>query len=303
MANRGDSVNVVAQTGTDEWYAARSTGIGASEAAAACGRSQYETPLHVYARKVGELAETRDTEAMYWGRVLEPLVLTRFVEQAGLVVSQAPSPMFRSESNLFQLATPDAILADGTLVEIKTTNWRRAKQIGDEGSDAIPDEWLMQCQQQMAVVGAELVHVAVLIDGRNLWTGKVERNDTLIGRMTEIEGDLWGRVEARKPPEPQWEHGATNDLVRSMYGVREGKVIDLAEDVAGIWRLQKDLGASIKAMEKERESLRSRVLVAMGDAAVGCAPDGTELVRIKVAGCSVAYDREPYVMLKEVKSK
>jgi putative phage-type endonuclease len=290
--------------GTDEWYAARSTGIGASEAAAACGRSTYETPLHVYARKIGELAETRDNEAMYWGRVLEPLVLTRFVQQAGLVIEDAPCPMFRSDSRVFQLATPDAILADGTLVEIKTTNWRRAKQIGDEGSDAIPDEWLMQCQQQMAVVGADLVHVAVLIDGRNLWTGRVERNDALIGRMTEIEGDLWGRVETRRPPEPNWEHGATRDLVRSIHsGVVDGKVVDLAEDIAAAWRRQKDLAESIKSLEDEREALRSRVMFAMGDAAVGCAPDGLELVRKVVAGGQVFYERKPYTTLREGKRK
>ncbi len=294
----------VAQTGTDEWYAARSTGIGASEAAAACGRSQYETPLHVYARKVGELAETRDNEAMYWGRVLEPLVLTRFVEQSGLVIEDAPCPMFRRDELSFQLATPDAILADGTLVEIKTTNWRRAKEIGTEGSDAIPDEWLMQCQQQMAVLGAELVHVAVLIDGRNLWTGRVERNDKLIARMTDIEADLWGRVEARNPPEPDWEHGATQELVRSIHaGVEAGKVVDLAEDIAAAWRRQKELAASIKTLEEEREALRSRVLFAMGDAAVGCAPDGLELVRRVVAGGPVSYERKPYATLREVSKK
>ncbi len=294
----------VAQTGTDEWYAARSTGIGASEAAAACGRSQYETPLHVYARKVGELAETRDNEAMYWGRMLEPLVLTRFVEQSGLVIEDAPCPMFRRDPGSFQLATPDAILADGTLVEIKTTNWRRAKEIGTEGSDAIPDEWLMQCQQQMAVLGAELGHVAVLIDGRNLWTGRVERNDKLIARMTDIEADLWGRVEARNPPEPDWEHGATQELVRSIHaGVEAGKVVDLSNEIAEVWRRQAELGRLMSQMKKEREGLRARVLHAMGNAAVGCAPDGLELVRKVVKGCTVSYEREPYPTLTEVSRK
>lgn len=54
----------IAQADTPEWHELRSKGFGASEAAAVAGLSQYETPLHVYMRKRGEMPPVQETKPM-----------------------------------------------------------------------------------------------------------------------------------------------------------------------------------------------------------------------------------------------
>lgn len=289
---------------TPEWHAARATGIGASEAAAACGLSSYETPLHVYARKVGELAPVEETPAMRLGKKLEPVVISEFIEATGLEVSEAPCPMYRHVDHDFMLATPDAMLEDGDLLEAKTTSWRLAKELGEEGSDYIPESWVMQASQQMAVTGSDLCHVAALIDGRTLRLYQVQRNDVLIERMIAMEAELWQRILDRRPPEPNWGHDRTAQLIRDLYGVAEGKTIVLGDGVAALVTRRRELKERMKELDREQESLGAMILHEMGEAAIACFPGHDfELTRSRVKASTYTVERKSYVMLRERKAQ
>ena len=294
----------VAMSGTPEWLAARATGIGASEAAAVCGLSSYETPLHVYARKVGELAEKDDTDAMWWGRKIEPLILERWLEKPGRKMPcRYPCPMFRRDGFAFQTATPDAILYGGEGVEIKSTTWRRAGELGAEGTDEAPAEWVLQCQQAMAVCGLDAMYLVVLIDKDRIWEGYVERNESLIERITAAEAELWDRIQRRDPPEPSWQHDATPDLIKTLSRAVNDEVVELPGEVAELWARQKVLAEQIKTLETERELCRSKVAFAMGNAGTGVG-ESIQLVRSMVKETVVpSFVRKSYVTIREVKQK
>lgn len=298
----------VAMSGTPEWLAARSTGIGASEAAAVCGLSSYETPLHVYARKVGELAEKDDTDAMWWGRKIEPLILERWLqkrEEAGHhSVCSYPCPMYRRDGFAFQTATPDAMfgaIAEG--VEIKSTTWRRASELGAEGTDEAPAEWVLQCQQAMAVCDLDAMYLVVLIDKDRIWEGRVERNEALIERITAAEAELWDRIQRRDPPEPSWQHDATPDLIKTLSRAVNDEVVELPGEVAELWTRQKELAQQIKTLETERELCRSKVAHALGNAGTGVG-ESIQLVRSMVKETVVpSFTRKSYITIREVKQK
>lgn len=295
----------VAMSGTPEWLAARATGIGASEAAAVCGLSSYETPLHVYARKVGELAETDDTDAMWWGRKIEPLIFEKWMEKPGRRMPyRYPCPMFRRDGFPFQTATPDVLLATGREgVEIKSTTWRRASELGAEGTDEAPAEWVLQCQQAMAVCDLDAMYLVVLIDKDRIWEGRVERNEALIERITAAEAELWDRIQRRDPPEPNWQHDATRDLVRSLNRAVNDEVIELPPEVEALWGRQQELAQQIKTLETERELCRSKVAFALGNAGTGVG-DSLQLVRKEVKETVVpSFTRKSYITIREVKQK
>lgn len=294
----------VAMSGTPEWLAARLTGIGASEAAAVCGLSSYETPLHVYARKVGELAETEDTDAMWWGRKIEPLILERWMERPGRKMPyRYPCPMFRRDGFEFQTATPDAILYGGEGVEIKSTTWRRAGELGAEGTDEAPAEWVLQCQQAMAVCGLGAMYLVVLIDKDRIWEGRVERNEALIERITAAEAELWDRIQRRDPPEPSWQHDATPDLIKTLSKAVNDEVVELPLEIETLWGRQQELAQQIKTLETERELCRSKVAHALGNAGTGVG-ESIQLVRSMVKETVVpSFVRKGYVTIREVKQK
>lgn len=269
----------IAQAETAEWHAARNQGFGASEAAAVAGLSQYETPLHVYLRKRGELPATEETKPMRRGKRWEPYVLDQFQEETGLEIAQAPCGLYRHDAVPFMLATPDAILANGELVDAKTTTFRQAAKFGAEGSDELPVEYVCQGQQQMAVVGAEVCHFAVMLDVWTLKIYRVERNDELIDGLIDAERELWDRIQAGDPPEPTWGHDRTADLVRRMNRFVSDRVIELAGDVAACWDEYERLGQIEREAKKARDEMKARVEFAMGEARAAILPGGTHMIR------------------------
>jgi putative phage-type endonuclease len=297
----------VAMSGTPEWLAARPFSIGSSEAAGACGLSSYETPLHIYARKTGELPEIEDTDAMWWGRKIEPLILERWLEKreekGNACFYQYPCPMYRRDGVPFQTATPDAILTSGEGVEIKSTTWRRASELGAEGTDEAPAEWVLQCQQAMAVCNLDAMYLVVLIDKDRIWEGRVERNEALIERITAAEAELWDRIQRRDPPEPNWQHDATPDLIRTLSKAVNDEVIELPPEVETLWGRQQELAQQIKSLETERELCRSKVAFALGNAGTGVG-ESLQLVRKEVKETVVpSFTRKSYITIREVKQK
>src|SRR5690606_15971722 len=86
----------------EEWLQVRSQGIGGSDIAAIVGVSPWDTPLSIYLRRVGELPEKEETEAMYWGTVLEEVVAQEYkrrhpevqVRRVNAVLQHPETPYF-----------------------------------------------------------------------------------------------------------------------------------------------------------------------------------------------------------------
>ena len=304
--------NKIADAKTPEWHALRKTGIGASEAAAACGLSPYRTQLDVYLDKTGQLEPVEETDAMRLGTLLEPVIQSEFLRRTGFNIAMSPMGLYRSEANPFMLATPDALLwpknfyegghVKPALGEWKSTTFRRAAELGEQGSDDIPSDWVCQCQQQMHVVGLDYVYIAVLLDGRTLKTYTVEKNDRLIEVIVEAEDELWQRIENRDPPEPNWEHPRTPQLIREMYGIVEGAdVVELSQESVECWNARRVIKAKIKELDASAESLKAEVLHEIGNASGGIIPGTGKMVRRKMVERK-GYTVEPksYLDVREV---
>ena len=73
----------------EEWLKVRKQGIGASDAAAACGISPYQSRLELWMIKTGRdqnlpKVDPNDMASpMYWGNVLEPIVAEHYSRKTG----------------------------------------------------------------------------------------------------------------------------------------------------------------------------------------------------------------------------
>lgn len=270
---------VVAEQKTDEWYAARKTGIGASEIAAAIGLSPYQTPLELYLRKRGDIPEFTGNDATRMGTLLEPIVISEFARITGEEIATVSPPMYRDVSRSWMIASPDAITVRGELVEAKTASWRMKSSWGDEHSDRIPDQYLCQTQYQMAVMGADIVHVPVLFDGFETRIYKVVRNDLMIGFLIEAGRELWERIKNGDPPEPNWEHESTPKLIREMHRDITGEVVTLSQLERDEWADYEAMNEQRKTIEAAQLMIKSRLLHRIGDAYAGDLGDGRMIRR------------------------
>lgn len=259
-----------------EWLEMRRKGIGSSDAAAICGLSPWRTPLHVYADKLGLLPETQ-SPAMDWGLRLEPAIAEAYREATGQILVAPPTichPQYP-----WMLASADRTRLD-RIVELKTS--RSGEGWGDEGTDEIPEQYILQVQHQMAVTGFDLADVAVLIAGSDFRIYTVRANPALRERLIAIEERFWRRVEERRPPEPDWSDPETPKLLDLLNPPKAEKVIELSDQLT--WHVDQyvDMGQSIRDFERFRAESKAHLLRSMGDAGIGRLPDGREVVRREV---------------------
>lgn len=185
--------------GRDEWLAARRKGLGGSDAAAVAGLNPYAGPWSVWADKVGlDVPEREESEAMRWGTLLEPVISIEAAGRFGLDVR--PSPGLVAHPDLgWQLATPDGLVGDDALLEIKNVGARQA----DAWESGPPDMYWTQGLHYVAVTGRDTVHFVALVGGQRLVHHPVTYTTADIDGLTKIEADFWAHVEAQSPP-PAW---------------------------------------------------------------------------------------------------
>lgn len=282
-----------------EWYAMRKFDpererpviFGASEAAAACNVSNYDTPLSLYLEKRGEYQREftpEQQERIDFGHAFETPVADYYDKVTGYC-TERNLPLYLSPDHSFFAATPDAIAnkkqKGNTLlpidrsywrcVEVKTTNWRMIdssgndeSKFGDPGTDQVPVEYLMQAQQQMGVLGLSVCDIPVLADAKiSIYT--INRNDEIITQIISAERELEERIINGDPPEPSYEHAGTLKLLQQMYGFDVGEVVELDRDLAALWRINQRHAEKIKDLKKIQDEIKARILHAMGSAEIG----------------------------------
>lgn len=248
----------------EQWLQDRRKGIGGSDAAAVLGVSPWATPLDVYLDKIGE-GEDRQTEAMRFGTLLEPIVRAEYQRRTGFDVRHSPALQFVSEAHPFMRASLDGIAKPqggaSRVLEIKTA--RSAEGWGDEGTDDIPIHYTAQVQHYMAVTGFEVADVAVLIGGSDFRIYTVAADKDLHEAMIERERSFWhDHVLARVPPEPI----TLNDAAR-LFKRDNGGSVEASEEVFLAWDELREARAKAKALEDEIKALETRIKAYMGEAA------------------------------------
>lgn len=192
---------IVCDSGDREaWLRARNTGIGASEIAVLLGASDWGSNLEMYYRKVGEITESlvEQTEAMQWGLLLEAAIRDELARRAEVQLLDAPARMLRSIAHPWATATPDAITVDGEPVEVKNITHGYDP---DAWAEQIPEKYMLQCQHQMLVTGAQRGLFGALLWGSRLVWEWVPRDETRIRAILRAGSAFWAHVERRDPPE------------------------------------------------------------------------------------------------------
>lgn len=278
---------------SDAWYALRyfeperpvPVIIGASESAAACGISQYDTPLHVYLRKRRLLSDKEQTDRMRNGKLFEPIIVEIYRLQSGFKVQPAEGMLLSGENHCIA-ATPDADVwePNGTrfCMDAKMSSVRMEHKWGEDGSDEIPDDYLLQGQQQMYVGDVDRCDFALLMDGlvRHF---TVRRNEKLIKHMLGSLNELVERIVEGNPPNPDFRHPATKKLLEELNGVNPDSRVELTDELHRRWEESRAMAAQITQLQKEQTAIKNEILYAMGDAAIGVLPsDPTKVLTRKV---------------------
>jgi putative phage-type endonuclease len=252
----------------------RQNGVGGSDAAVALGLSKRKTARQLFHEKRGELEpDVYDEEAIWWGNALEPIVRQKYAEVSGNVVRLPEGTIWHPQHD-FMCAHIDGYVDNTTpkrgyegKTAFHSTGW------GEEGTDQIPVEYLMQVQHYMACTALPVFDVSCLI-GRRFAFYQVEADLELHEMMIEGERDFMRRVRENDPPALDYAHKTALDVIRKLYPGTNGKRLIATTEVIE-WRAAMDVHAEAeKAAKRDKEAYKVRLLEFMGDAAVLSFPDG-----------------------------
>jgi putative phage-type endonuclease len=187
---------------TEEQKELRKSGIGGSDSAAVAGLSRYKSNIDVYLEKIGFKDLEEAGEAAYWGNALEKLIADEYVKRNKEEVSQYKS-LFKAEKYPWMIANIDGYISTkNAVLECKTCNQYKASEWGEQNTDEIPDEYLLQCAHYRIVTDCDFVAIAVLIGGQEYRQYRYEKNITLENKLINIEYDFWHKhVLPQEPPE------------------------------------------------------------------------------------------------------
>jgi putative phage-type endonuclease len=182
-----------------DWLAQRRTGIGGSDAAAILGLSKWNTPLTLWLDKTGQAVESGENEQeKRWGTILEPVIKQEYAQRTGRAIF-APG-MQRHIKHHFMIANVDGVSNDDRLVEIKTA--RTSEGWGEEGSDQVPEDYLIQVQHYLTVLELGVADVAVLIGGSDFRIYTIQADVELQAMLIDAEARFWQLVVDRVAPAP-----------------------------------------------------------------------------------------------------
>ncbi|MES2210938.1 MAG: YqaJ viral recombinase family protein [Chloroflexota bacterium] len=245
---------------TPEWLEARKHGIGASEAAAAIGLSEWQSPIGLWAEKLGLVPPVAETPSMRIGSALEPLIAAMYTEATGVKVRRANN-LRQHPEHTWMLASIDR-RAGRRPVELKFS--ARATGYGEPGTDEVPDHVLVQVLHQLAVLDEPEGDVVLLKPGAlavAIYT--IRREAVAEAAIIEREAVFWEHVVSRTEPDVDGSE-ATARALAALYPRGTELVTVEADEVANqAMRILRKVRGEQAASEAERAELEARIKAAM----------------------------------------
>ncbi|GIV51922.1 MAG: hypothetical protein KatS3mg038_2443 [Candidatus Kapaibacterium sp.] len=246
--------------------------LGASDAPAILGLSPWRTAYEVWAEKTGRIDSWSGNAATSAGQLLEPAVLAWASEELrrrhDLVVEPGrPAPIEGTPI----LTHPDALALPGDLpVEAKTTGivGPVSGEWGEDGTDEVPDYYLVQLAVQAAALRADRGFVSALIGGSGFRLYEVaipsSVRDTLVERLCgwwqyHVIGD---RPPADEPP--------PLDVVSRLRRT-PGLIVPVSQQLIDEYESAK---AALAEAQERADRAKAALLAALGDAEEGVAEGG-----------------------------
>ena len=255
----------------EDWLAVRKQGIGSSDAAAAVGLNPYKSQLELWLEKTGrdtslpKLDPNDEESPAYWGNILEPIVATHYTKRSGHRVRRVNAVLQHPDPKLpWMLANIDreVIGADDVqILECKTAGINGAR-LWKEG---VPEYVQLQVMHQLAVTGKQAADVAVLLGGQHLEIHRIERDESMIARLINLERLFWDYVVSDTPPPADGTDSAEAALC-CLYPEDNGQTLDFSQhpELATTYRELKAVRQSINQQEAREAQLKQVLQQAMG---------------------------------------
>lgn len=323
VASVPEGITATLITDRDQWMKLRQPMVTASVAACLFGPIHpYQTAYGLWAAKSGlAVADKEETPAMRRGRLMEPVILQMLREDYPTwKIEQCRR--FYSDTKARIGATPDflAIRPDmpgfGIIQSKSVGKYAFSKGWKDlDGDVSIPLWVLVQASIEAGLSGASwacTAPVALGDGGFDLYLEDVPLRPGTMPKLRELVADFWDRVADERPYPPDFGRDAAT--IAKVYSLDDEPEVNLASNPELAARMTKLVARreALKTIEKtadaavkERKTIDTELIYALGNAARGRLSDG-RVVEAKITrrdGFEVAPTSYRVVKIKEAKAQ
>lgn len=225
--------------------------IGGSDMSVILGISKYKTAHQLYLEKKGLIENTQaESPVQYWGNQVEPILRNEFSRRNKVIVEE-PSETFIHPLYPFMRANLDGYIREkNSPWEGKTSGQFMAQHWGEEQSDEIPIEYIVQIAHYCSVMSSNIGYISVLIGGNDYREFVYKRDLELERKIVEAAHNFWHSLQKGIPPPainikdlklkyPQLESGKStkiNPEIRKRFY----SLIDIKSQIKGLKSLEEN---------------------------------------------------------------
>ena len=214
----------------EDWLAERRRSVGGSEIGAIMGLNRYQSPVSVWANKLGIVPDVEPNEAMIHGTDLEGYVAERFTRLTGKKVRHC-NYILRNDNYPHLHANVDRLVCgESAGLECKTAS---ALSVSKFKGGEFPTSYYAQCVAYMAVTELPVWYLAVVVLGKEFKVFKMVRDgqdtskpdwcesvtvidDAEFDAIKSSVADFWQHVVNETMPEVDGSK-ATSDTLTAMH--------------------------------------------------------------------------------------
>ncbi|QRY31874.1 YqaJ viral recombinase family protein [Variovorax sp. PDNC026] len=211
LRSRPPALQLVQITRTPEptparWPNMHEADLGTMDAAAALGCDPFKSTVRLWMEKTGRQdllqplpeAGALSDGALYWSRLLEPIVAAHYTLRTGRQVRRTGTlPQHPQHSWMVAHSVREVVEASEVqLLECRCVGMDAAVL----WADGLPAYVQIQMLHVLAVTGAQAIDVVALMGGQELRIHRVERDEVEISRLIDAEREFWRCVELDEAP-------------------------------------------------------------------------------------------------------
>jgi len=236
--------------------------LGGSDIPILFGLSRFKSPHDLWLEKTGRTRpeDISDNPAVRAGNAFEEGVIVEGQERLGAMVRNVERRI---------KGTPIKVHADAMLkeskepfeVKVEGLFWNLREGWGEEGTDDVPFDVLLQAMTQAMSLDAEVGHIGAFLGGRGFAFYKFGYDSRIAEQILERADVFWNKhVQADIPPE------GLPSIEMLKRTIREVKTVGVDAVLMDRYR---DAKFYLKEAEEAEKTLKAEILTSMGDAECG----------------------------------
>ena len=156
------------------------------------------------------------------------------------------------------------------VVDMKTSlGWGARNRFGDDGTDEVDDDVLLQMQGYLLLTGAQTAYVAALVPGPELKIFTIQSDLEILTMIAEGLENFWWHVTSDTPPPI-----TTLEDASRRWPQHSANRIPSTDDTEALLNNYRALTQEIKGKEGQADALKLAILQEMGEAEAIIGSDG-----------------------------